>query len=159
MRLADVLRLQGRDAEATDKYLKLLEANPHALDGQFTQIVDGLHDQPELLKRLRDTYAAASAKQPDDATFHSFIGHISVSLADLPRAAESFGRWAQLQPTNLEAHRNYTLVLSDTRQYQRAVAEAQALLALAQQQQVAADQKAAIESLVNFLQQQAALGR
>jgi tetratricopeptide (TPR) repeat protein len=159
MRLADVLRLQGRDAEATDKYLKLLEANPHALDGQFNQIVDGLRDQPELLKRLRDTYAAASAKKPDDATFHSFVGQISVSLADLPRAVESFGRWAQLQPSNLEAHRNYTLVLSDTRQYQRAVAEAQALLALAQQQQVAADQKAAIESLVNFLQQQAALGR
>ena len=48
-------------------YLKLLEANPHALDNQVAQIADSMRDQPDLLRRLRDSYTAAAAKKPDDA--------------------------------------------------------------------------------------------
>nr|MDQ2998110.1 hypothetical protein [Chloroflexota bacterium] len=56
LRLADVLRLQGNASQAIDMYLKLLEANPHALDSQLTQIADSLRDKPDLLRRLRDAY-------------------------------------------------------------------------------------------------------
>jgi tetratricopeptide (TPR) repeat protein len=158
LRLADVLRLQGNTGPAIDMYLKLLEANPHALDNQVTQIADSMRDQPDLLRRLRDTYTAAAAKKPDDAALHSFIGLISVRLNELPQAAAAFGRWTQLQPQSLEAHRNYTLVLSDTRQYPQALAEAQTLLSLAQAQQLPQDQQGAIQALVEFLKVQGAGG-
>jgi len=151
LRLADVLRLRGNASQAIDMYLKLLEANPHALDSQVSQIADSLRSQPDQLRRLRDTYTAAVTKKPDDAALHSFIGMISVRLNELPQAADAFGHWTQLQPQSLEAHRNYTLVLSDTRQYPQALAEAQTLLGLAQQQQLPQDQQGAIQGLVEFL--------
>jgi tetratricopeptide (TPR) repeat protein/O-antigen ligase len=158
-RMADVLRLQGQSAAATDLYVKLLTANPHALDGQITQIADSMRDQPDQLRRLRDIYTTALTKKPDDAPLHSFVGLISVRLGELPQAAASFGRWTQLQPQSIEAHRNYTLVLSDTRQYPQAVAEAQTLLTLAQQQQLPQDQQTAIQGLVDFLKTQGAGGK
>jgi tetratricopeptide (TPR) repeat protein len=159
LRLADVMRLQGRAAEASDLYLKQLAANPHALDSQISQIVDSMADQPDQLRRLRDGYAAASAKKADDAALYSFMGLISVRLKELPQAADSFGRWTQLQPQSIEAHRNYTLVLSDTKQYPQALAEAQTMLTLAQQQQLSQDQQTAIQGLVDFLRTQGAGGK
>ena len=159
LRLADVLRLQGNASQANDMYLKLLEANPHALDSQVSQIADSLRTQPDQLRRLRDAYTAAAAKKPDDAALHSFIGLISVRLNELPQAAAAFSRWTQLQPQSLDAHRNYTLVLSDTRQYPQALAEAQTLLSLAQQQQLPQDQQGAIQGLVEFLKVQGAGGK
>jgi tetratricopeptide (TPR) repeat protein len=159
LRLADVLRLQGNASQAIDMYLKLLEANPHALDSQVSQIADSLRTQPDQLRRLRDAYTAAMTKKPDDAALHSFIGLISVRMNELPQAAAAFGRWTQLQPQSLEAHRNYTLVLSDTRQYPQALAEAQTLLSLAQQQQLPQDQQSAIQGLVEFLKVQGAGGK
>jgi tetratricopeptide (TPR) repeat protein len=158
MRMADVLRLQGNTGQAIDMYLKLLETNPHALDSQVTQIADSMRDQPDQLRRLRDTYTAAVAKKPDDAALYSFIGLISVRLNELPQAADAFSQWTKLQPQSLEAHRNYTLVLSDTRQYPQALTEAQTLLSLAQAQQLPQDQQGAIQALVEFLKNQAALG-
>jgi tetratricopeptide (TPR) repeat protein len=154
LRLADVLRLQGNASQAIDMYLKLLEANPHALDSQVTQIADSLRDKPDLLRRLRDAYTAAVAKKPDDAALHSFIGLISVRMNELPQAAAAFAQWTQLQPQSLEAHRNYTLVLSDTRQYTQALAEAQKLLTLSQAQQLPQEQQSAIQGLVEFLKVQ-----
>jgi tetratricopeptide (TPR) repeat protein len=159
LRLADVLRLQGNASQAIDMYLKLLEANPHALDSQVTQIADSLRDKPEQLLRLRDAYSAAVAKKPDDAALHSFIGLLSVRMNELPQAAAAFARWTQLQPQSLEAHRNYTLVLSDTRQYPQALAEAQTLLTLAQTQQLPQEQQGAIQGLVEFLKVQGAGGK
>jgi tetratricopeptide (TPR) repeat protein len=159
LRLADVLRLQGNASQAIDMYLKLLETNPHALDSQVTQIADSLRDKPDLLRRLRDAYTAAAAKKPDDAALHSFIGLISVRMNELPQAAAAFAQWTQLMPQSLDAHRNYTLVLSDTRQYPQALAEAQTLLSLAQQQQLPQDQQGAIQGLVEFLKGQGAGGK
>jgi len=158
LRLADVLRLQGRDAEATDVYVSQISTNPHALDAQVSQIADSLQDQPDQLRRVRDAYAEAAAKKPDDAALYSFIGLTSLRLNDLPRATEAFGRWTQMQPQSVEARRNYTLVLSDTKQYQQAVTEAQSMLALAQQQKLPQDQQSAIEALVNFLKEKSAAG-
>jgi tetratricopeptide (TPR) repeat protein len=159
LRLADVMRLQGRTAEATDLYLKQLATNPHALDSQISQITDSMAAQPDQLRRLRDAYAAALVKKADDAALYSFMGLISVRLKDLPQAADSFGRWTQLQPQSIEARRNYTLVLSDTKQYPQALAEAQTMLTLAQQQQLSQDQQTAIQGLVDFLRTQGAGGK
>jgi len=80
-------------------------------------------------------------------------------MNELPQAAAAFAQWTQLQPQSLEAHRNYTLVLSDTRQYPQALAEAQTLLSLAQKQQLPQDQQSAIQGLVEFLKVQGAGGK
>jgi len=156
LRLADVLRLQGRDTEATDVYVSQISANPHALDSQVAQIADSLQDQPDQLRRVRDAYAEAAAKKPDDAALFSFIGLTSLRLNDLPRATEAFGRWTEMQPQSIDARRNYTLALSDTKQYQQAVTEAQSMLTLAQQQKLPEDQQGAIQGLLNYLQARAA---
>jgi tetratricopeptide (TPR) repeat protein len=151
LRTADVKRLQGSYAEATDQYVALIEQNPHALDSQINAIIDGMRDQPDQLRRLRDSYTAASAKKPDDAALYPIIGLLSVRLGELPPAAEAYGKLTQLQPTNLEAHRNYTLVLSDTRQYQQAATAAQTTLTLAQQQQAPEQELAVLQNLLNYL--------
>jgi hypothetical protein len=157
-RLAELMRLQGRAAEATDRYLALLDQNPHALDNQINAIIEGLRDQPDQLKRLRDAYAAAAAKKPDDAPLYSFIGLLSVRAGDLPSAANSYAKLTQLQPNSMEARRNYTLVLSDTQQYQQATDEALKMLAIAQQQQAPEEQTQAIQGLIEYLKLRAAGG-
>jgi len=157
-RLAELLRLEGRAAEATDRYVALLGSNPHALDSQINAIIEGLRGQPDQLKRLRDVYAAAVAKKPDDAPLYSFMGLISVRAGDLPSAAESYTQLVKLQPNNVEARRNYALVLSDTQQYQQAATEAEAMLALAQQQQLPQQQTDAIQGLIQYLKARAASG-
>jgi tetratricopeptide (TPR) repeat protein len=158
MQLANLLRSEGRAAEATDRYLALLEQNPHALDSQINVIIDSMRDKPDQLKRLREVYATAVTKKPEDAALYSFIGLLSVRAGDLPRASESYAKLTQLQPNNMEARRNYTLVLSDTGQYQQAATEAQAMLAIAQQQQLPQQQTAAIQGLIDFLKARAAGG-
>jgi hypothetical protein len=157
-RLAELMRMQGRAAEATDRYIALLDQNPHALDSQINAIIEGLRDQPDQLKRLRDAYAAAATKAPDDAPLYSFIGLLSVRAGDLPRAADSYAKLTQLQPNSLDARRNYTLVLSDTQQYQQATDEALKMLALAQQQQAPQEQTEAIQGLIEYLKVRAAGG-
>lgn len=158
LRLAELLRLQGRSAEATDQYIALIQRNPRALDSQIGLIIEGLRDQPELLRRLRDAYAAAVEKKPDDATLYSYIGLLSIRTSDMARAAEAYAAQVRLQPGNFEAHRNYTLALSDTRQYQQAVQAAQSTLALAQQQQRPEQERATIEGLLNYLRTRATGG-
>jgi tetratricopeptide (TPR) repeat protein len=150
-RMAELLRIQGHAAEATDRYVELITKDPHALDAQISAIIEGLRDQPEQLKRLGDAYSSATTAKPNDAPLFSVLGLISVRTGDLPRAADSYARLTQLQPSNMEARRNYTLVLSDTGQYQQAAAEAQTMLTLAQQQQLPQQQTDAIQGLIDFL--------
>lgn len=158
LRIADVLRIQGRAAEATDRYVALLDQNPHALDSQLSLIIDGMRDHPDQLRRLRDSYIAAAAKKPDDPAFYSYIGLLSIRTSDLQRAVDAYATLTRLQPQSLDAHRNYALVLSDTQQYQQAAVEAQTLLALSQQQQASQQQTTAIQDLIDFFKLRAAGG-
>jgi tetratricopeptide (TPR) repeat protein len=159
VRLGEVLRLQGRYAEATDQYLALLEGDPHALDGQITTIAIGMRDAPEELLRLRDAYNAALAQQPDDARLLAIVGLLSDRAGDLPAAADAFGRIVAAQPDNLEARQNYTLVLSDMLAYERAAEQAEALRELAgRDQQLSDADRAALDGLVQLLRARAAGG-
>lgn len=156
MRTAEVLRMEGRLPEAVDRYLVLLQANPRALDGQITSIIQSLRGQPDQLLRLRGAYEAVVATTPNDFGSHALIGLISARANDLPRAAQAFAEVIRLQPDNLEARQNYTLVLSDMLQYQQAAGEAQTLLDLAKQQGANQQESAALQGLLDFLQQKAA---
>jgi tetratricopeptide (TPR) repeat protein len=155
VRLAEVLRLVGRYAEAVDQYVALLTQNPRALDNQIATIIEMLRGQPELLLKLRAAYEAAVATNPDDYASHALIGLIAARGGDLPRAAAAFVEVIRIQPQNLEARQNYTLVLSDMMQYQQASAQAEELLRLAAQQNLSAQDRSALEALLAFMQAKA----
>jgi tetratricopeptide (TPR) repeat protein len=133
LRIADLQRLRGQLREATDFYITTLERNPKALDNQIAGIIESLRTQPEQLTRLRDTYTRLLDQRANDPQAYAILGLMAVRLDQLPDAVDAFSRQTQLAPQNLEAWRNYTLVLSDTKQYQRAADSAQQLEALAQQ--------------------------
>lgn len=154
VRLADLLRLRGNLTEATDLYVAQIERDPHALDAQIAAIISSLSDQPDQLQRLRAAYESALAANPEDAALYSIVGQIAVTANDLPAAAAAYARQVQLQPQSYDAYRNYTLVLSDTRQYSQAISAAETLLTLAQEQN-RQQEATQVQSLIAFLQQQA----
>jgi len=149
-RIAELLRLQGNAEEAVNRYIALIEKNPHALDSQLNGIMDGLRDQPALLLRLRDAYDVALAKTPDDPSLLSFVGTLSMYGGDLERATETYAHQAQLQPDSIEARRNYMLVLSDTKQFAQAASEAEALLQIFNSLQSTPEQISQIEALISY---------
>jgi tetratricopeptide (TPR) repeat protein len=155
-RMADVLRLQGQYAQAVDRYVAILADNPRALDGQISSIIESMRSAPDQLLRLRAAYEAALQKDPGDITSNALIGLISARAGDLPRAAAAFSDVVRLQPQNLEARQNYTLVLSDMMQYQQASAEAELLLQMAQQQQLGEADRNSLEALAAFLREKVA---
>ena len=108
------------------------------------------------MKRLRDGYLAARSARPDDPQLSSIIGLLSVRAGDLETAATAFAEAVRLQPDNLEARQNYTIVLSDLLRYDQAAQQAQELLTRAAQRQETTDQqRAAIEALLGYLRQRA----
>ncbi len=155
-RLADLYRLQGDLAAATDLYVELVAQNPHQLDVSIDTIANTLRESPDLLRQLRDAYAAQAE---DDAHLHAIVGLLSVRADDTERAVEAYARATTLQPISLEYRRNYTIILSDTRQYEQALSEAQTALELAQGQQVSEMEMSQLEALVAFLEQRAAGGQ
>ncbi len=159
LRMGDVLRAQGRYQEAVDQYLALLDRDPRALDRQISIISAGLAAAPDQVVRLRDRYLQTQTERPDDPRLLAIIGLLSDRAGDLETAATAFAGAVQLQPDNLEARQNYTLVLSDLLRYDQAAQQAQELLALAEQRQDTTDQeRAALEALLGFLRTRAAGG-
>ncbi len=134
LRLAELLRIRGQGAQAVDIYLALLDTNAYALNTQIGSIASGFASQPEQLARLSERYAALAAASPDDPAYQRAIGQLAIFAGTPDVARDAFARQSQLQPTDFDALRNYTLALSDTGQYEDAVAQGEKLLALAQQQ-------------------------
>lgn len=155
-RLADLYRLRGDLASATDLYVELVEQNPHQLDTSIETIASTLQESPDLLRQLRDAYAAEAQ---DDALLHAIVGLLSVRADDTDRAVEAYARAATLQPQSLEYRRNYTIILSDTRQYDQALAQARAALELAQSRQASEMETSQLQALVAFLEQRVAGGQ
>lgn len=124
IRLADLLRIQGRTAEALDRYIAIIASSPHALDAEYNAVIASVQDDKAQLGRLRDAYEQALAKTPDDATLTEIIGRIAVPQGDMARATSAFELLVNLEPQNPEAYRNLVVVLSDTMQYSRAADQA-----------------------------------
>jgi tetratricopeptide (TPR) repeat protein len=152
-RRADLLRAQGKTAEAVDLYVELLANNPHQLDQQVQQIVEELQGSPELLAKLHDAYATAAAANPQDDVLQNVLGLVAVRSGNLPSAVEAYSRAVAVQPASLQYRRNYALVLSDTNQLPQALEQAQAALQAAQQQGAQADAQQ-LQALVELLQAQ-----
>jgi tetratricopeptide (TPR) repeat protein len=154
-RLGDLYRLQGRLAEATDLYVRVIEHSPNQLDSSIERIADSLEAEPDLLRKLRDVY---SENAGDDALLYAISGLLSVRVGDMEQAIEAYKQATTLQPQNVEYHRNFTIVLSDTRRYDQALSEARNTLSLAQSQPRRETEVAQLQALIAYLEQQTAGG-
>jgi len=172
LRIGNLQRTTDGDLDAaTQSYLRAIELAAPATAGSVEAFADAMAARPDLLRTLRDAYAAAAERaeaaittasgQPERAgdlpvlreraaLLHSVVGLLAVRAGELPAAVEPYRRAAELLPANENYSRNYTIVLSDTRQYDAAIAEvnrlAGALRAAGQSSQ--ADQAAALIPII-----------
>jgi tetratricopeptide (TPR) repeat protein len=151
VRQTELLRLQGRYDQATDRYIEMLAANPQSLNNQIGTIIEGLRNSPDDLRRLRDTYDELIKQNPDTAPFYAYSALMSVRLGELDVASQTYATLVQIAPNDLDARRNYTLVLSDTRQYQTGIEQATQWLALERAQQSDQQQLDAIQALIEYM--------
>lgn len=149
MRLADLYRMTGRLDEATDLYIELLKKDSHALDKKIEPLANELVGHDDLIRKLRDTYAAQAR---DNALLHAIAGLLSVRIGDMDQAVQHYDRAVTLDPKNAQNRVNYTVVLSDTRQYTLALAQAEEALALVQGEEGKEKQVAQLQYIISYFQ-------
>jgi tetratricopeptide (TPR) repeat protein len=154
LRLGDLEQRRGGDlAKATDFYVKAIELTPTAAVTGIQNVIDSMSAHPDLIGRLHDAFAVQAQKTEDRLTnleripeqaatartvrgqvalLQSVVGLLSVRAGNVDGSREPYQRAAALQPTNVEYSRNYTIVLSDTRHYDEAIAETNRLIAALQ---------------------------
>ncbi len=151
MRLGDLALADGKDLEAlTNDYVKAIGLSGAQVAGSIERVAEALDGRPELILRLRDAYTAHAAEQEQRlaelearngpaldvesararvALLHTVAGLLAVRSGDVAGSAEPYSRAAALQPLRPDYSRNYSIVLSDTRHYDEALAEARRSIA------------------------------
>ncbi|MFN5058529.1 MAG: O-antigen ligase family protein [Chloroflexota bacterium] len=134
VRLGDLALAKGDYQTALRFYDQALTLNPRALDNQITTIISqhapNTASHP-FLRNLRDVYARV--RPADDTVILAVMGLISSRINDNDDAIRAFAQLTELQPNNIEAQQNYTLVLSTAMQYAEAYRASERLFTLAQQ--------------------------
>ncbi len=130
-RLPNIYLKLGEFEKATEMFVPMIKQNPHEVAPQINMIVGAMNGHPDLLREIR---AAFETQADDDAILHSVIGLLSVRVGDAEGAVEAYERAVALDPDNLEHRLNYSIMLSDTLEYQAALQESQEGLSLAQKQ-------------------------
>jgi tetratricopeptide (TPR) repeat protein len=133
VRLAELYRQQGRMEEAADLYAQAIGHQPHKFDDQVETLATIFGSTPDLLERIRDAYVT-QAESENDARLHAIAGLLSVRLGDMEQAATSYDQSVEIDPDDPGSRKNYTIILSDTKEYQQALTQATAALTLTQQQ-------------------------
>ncbi|NJP07923.1 MAG: hypothetical protein HC837_21020 [Chloroflexaceae bacterium] len=155
-RLAEAYRLTGNMEQAVEIYAQMIKDDPHQLDGSLERLIASLEGEPELLRTLRDAYAEVAA---EDALLHSVVGLLSVRAGELDTAVDAYARAVELAPDDLELRRNYTIVLSDTKNYDEALDQARDALSMAREQDAGDGQVTQFEFLVSLFERRAAGGQ
>ncbi|MBX0326552.1 hypothetical protein K2Z83_02440 [Oscillochloris sp. ZM17-4] len=153
MRLGDLARDRGDLVVATDTYVQAISRSPLDVASGIQRVADSLAGHPDLIGRLRDAFVEAAQKSEDRlaileanpdraadartaraqaALLHAATGLLFVRAGDVPGSLDAYKRAIALQPANAEYSRNYTIVLSDTKRYDEAIAEASRMLATLQ---------------------------
>ncbi|NJN66234.1 MAG: hypothetical protein HC884_05745 [Chloroflexaceae bacterium] len=151
--LAEVYRRLGRMEQATAMYVHTIKRSPQELNDALTSIVASLEGHPDLILQLRDAYADQAE---GNAALYSAVGLLSVRGGDLEGAAQSYAHAIEEEPENVQHRLNYSLVLSDARQYTRALTESQEALSLARGQEGHEQEVAQLQFFIASLQQIAA---
>lgn len=167
LRLGDLARVRDADLDAAvDSYVKAIGLSGALVANSIDRISASLASRPDLVARLRDAYAQHAAEQEqrlaalearndpaDDiagararlALLHTVTGLLAVRAGDVAGALPPYQRAVELQPARPDYSRNYAIVLSDTRRYDEAIAEARRALGLTQDQQAVADAQQLIQ--------------
>jgi tetratricopeptide (TPR) repeat protein len=152
VRMAELQRTQGHLEEATALYIEAISKSPAAVQPVLNNIFDSLANRPDLLLQLGDAFAER-AEQHDSARWYAVAGMIAAQAENPEQAAERYAQATELEPGNLVNRFNYTIVLSNAQQYDQALNEAQAGLALAQSQEGNENEVARFRQLVQILEQ------
>jgi tetratricopeptide (TPR) repeat protein len=150
-RLGEIYRANGRLTEAAEQFVQGVKRNRTILETDTRQLgplLDTLERDPQALAALRAAFeeqkqrydqqmqqAAGSAFRPDPR-FLSQLARVRAASGDASGMREIFDGLVQTEPQNVAYRQQYTLALSDTRQFDAALQQAEQALALAQQQQL-----------------------
>jgi tetratricopeptide (TPR) repeat protein len=135
-RLAELYRQDGRIKEAGELYVQAIQRDPHQFDQQVETLAQVFEDYPDLLRAIRNTYedkAAGEKSGNEDSRLYAIAGLLSVRLGDMERAADAYEQAVELDPDNVGNRKNYTIILSDTNQYNQALTQATVALSLTRQ--------------------------
>ncbi|WP_298818545.1 hypothetical protein [uncultured Chloroflexus sp.] len=150
LRLGDLIRFRTGDLDAAATlYAQAVELSPQQMVENLDRIARALNSRPDLLQQLRAAFAAqaeradqelAAARGKPERAFelssleartvelYAAVARLAVQTGDFDGALTAYARATELQPTSVALSQQYTLVLSETLQYDAAIAEAQRLL-------------------------------
>ena len=171
IRLAELYRLNGRIAEAGPLYAAAVERNRSALDAdgrRLDRLLGVLKEQPAIIADIHAAYEAQKERYDrqrqqalaqgqqlaPDVRFLSQLGRVRAAAGDVAGMRAVFDEIVQTDPENVTYRQLYTLVLSDTLQFDAALQQAQKALDLAQQQQLTT-QAADLQRLIDMMRKKA----
>lgn len=152
LRRGDLIRFRTGDLDAaTTFYVQAIERSPQQVVDNLDRIARALSSRPDLLSQLRRAFAVQAERaeqtladvkgKPERAIeiptlvdqagrLYAAVAHLAVQAGDIAGAVEPYARAVAIQPENVALSQQYTLVLSETLQYDAAIAETQRMLAV-----------------------------
>lgn len=110
---ADLLRAEGKNAEAVAAYEKGVEINPRAIAAHAALIMIHLRDRkPDLAAKQLDAMQKAAAKHP---LTHYMQGLVAYGRKDMPAARTAVDNLLKLQPDNPQGLQLAGLIAYDSR--------------------------------------------
>ncbi len=170
-RLGEVYRANGQIAEATQQFVEAVKRNRTILETdtrQFGPLLDALEREPQAIATLRAAFEEQKQRYDEqmrqaqaegrtfnaDPLFLSQLARVRAAAGDATGMREIFDQMVQADPQNVTYRQQYTVALSDTRQFDAALQQAEQALALAQQQQLSRE-AADLQRLIDMMRTQA----
>lgn len=173
IRYGDLIRVRDGNLDAaTDQYVKAIEVGVSLVTSAIERIAGSLGERPDLIGRLHAAYTAQAdlseqtlanyearpdlgvdlaALRSSAALLHTIEGLLAVRSGDIEGSLAPYQRATELLPDNPNYSRNYTIVLSDTRRYDAALAEVNRLITVLRAQSRASE-AAQAEQLIPIIE-------
>ena len=104
-----------------------------SLDQRFDQtymLLADFYERDQEYDRIKQVLSDGLAELPDNAQLYSYLGVAQARSDDLPGAIESNLKVLELQPTNMGAMRNLSLLYRDSQQPEEAIRWAEQAIAI-----------------------------
>ncbi len=158
VQLADLYRQRGNLERAADLFANAIIWTPAPLAPRVEELQSTFAEEPALLSTLAAAYADA-AERTGEARYYALAGDFEARAGQEDTALDLYEQALTLDPQSLQTRLAYTLVLSDTQNYARALNEAQSGLSLAREQADSAQVARQFEQLVRLLETKVAGGQ